>query len=122
MRTTETDILLASAARIATTASEQRVNYNFRGVHVIISVSAITDTPVLTPIIEGYDVASGAYYTLLTGSDITATGTTVLKIHPSISPIVNISARDGLPEKWRVRIVHDDTDSATYSVGANYIT
>jgi hypothetical protein len=115
------ETVLASAARTATVNSADFVNYNARGVHVIIDVTAITATPVLTPKIQGKDPVSGNYYDILIGTDITATGTTVLKIYPGVSALAGGSAVDILPRTWRVRIEHADADSATYSVGANLV-
>ncbi len=111
--------LLASAARTATLNTADQQNDEMRGVHVIIDVSALSATPSVTPTIQGKDPTSGKYYSLLVGLPITATGTTVLKVHPSILPKHNAAAQDLLPAKWRVRLVHADSDSITYSVGAN---
>jgi len=87
-------------------------------VHVIIDVTAITATPSVVATLQGKDPVSGNYYNLLVGVAIVATGTTVLKIYPGITALANASANDVLPRTWRVNLVHADTDSITYSVGA----
>lgn len=90
-----------------------------KAVHIIINVTSVTATPSVVPTIDGYDFTSGAWYNILTGNAITATGTTVLKISPEITASANASAKDILPREWRLQMTHADTDSITYSVGAN---
>jgi len=114
-----TETLLASAARTASTNSADFVNHNATGAHFIINVSALSDTPSIVVTVQGLDDASGVYYDVLVGTAITTTGITVLKVHPGINPIVNGSANDMLPRTYRVNVAHADTDSITYSVGAN---
>ena len=109
--------LLASAARTATTATADQTNYNGRGVHIIIDVTAIGAVTV-TPTIQGKDPASGKYYSLLAATAISATGTVVLKVGPGIQPFVSQSAADMLPRTWRVNFVHSNANSVTYSAGA----
>ena len=55
------------------------------------------------------------------GPAITATGTTVLRVHPEIPAAANLIAQDFLPEIYRVVMTHADADSITYSVGVNSI-
>ena len=71
--------------------------------------------------IEGKDLISGKYYTVLASAAITGTGTTVLKVYPGITASANASASDILPRTWRVTATHANTDSITYSVGASVI-
>lgn len=108
---------LASAARTATVNSSDLTNYNGRGCHVVIDVTAIVATPSLVVKIQGKDALSGKYYDILVATAITATGTTVLKVYPGITPTAGASASDMLPRTFRVRVEHADADSATYSVG-----
>jgi hypothetical protein len=111
-------VLLASAARTATVNTDDQTNHDFRGLHVIIDVTAIAATPSVVPKIQGKDIASGKYYDLLEGAAITGTGTTVLRVYPGIAAAANTKADDVLPRIWRVRFEHADADSITYSVGA----
>lgn len=78
----------------------------------------MTATPSVVPKIQGKDPVSGGYYDVLVGTAITATGMTVLKVGPGIGAVENGAANDFLPDTWRVRLEHADTDSITYSVGA----
>lgn len=111
--------ILASAARTATVNSDTQTNDKFRGGHVIIDVTAATDTPSVTPKIQGLDPLSGKWYDLLEGAAITGTGTTVLKVYPGITAAANVAVSDLLPAKWRVTMTHGDADSITYSVAFN---
>lgn len=115
------ETLLASAARTASVNSADFVNYNAKGAHFIIDVTAITDTPSITVTIQGKDALSSEYYDILTGVAITATGTTILKVYPGIGQIANGAASDILPRTYRVSVAHDDTDSITYSIGVNLV-
>ena len=111
--------LLASAARTASVDSADFTNYNGLGAHFIIDVSAIAATPSIVPTIQGKDPVSGNYYDILVGAAITTVGTTVLKVHPGISPLADGAANDILPRTFRISITAADADSITYSVGAN---
>jgi hypothetical protein len=115
------ETVLASAARTATTNSTDFTNYNAKGAHFIIDVTAITDTPSVVVTIQGKDSVSGEYYDILESVAITATGTTILKVYPGIGAVANGSASDILPRTYRVSITHADADSITYSVGANLV-
>lgn len=117
-----TDItLLASAARTASNDTADQTNYNGRGVHIVIDVTAIAATPSVVFTVQGKDALSGKYYTLLASTAIVGTGTTVLRIFPGATAAANLTANDILPRTWRVSIAHDNADSITYSVGASVI-
>jgi hypothetical protein len=90
-----------------------------RGVHIIIDVTAVTATPAVTFNIEGYDPISAKWYLLLASAAIATVSTTVLKIYPGLTAAANSVANDVIPEEWRIRPVHADTDSITYSVSVN---
>jgi len=110
--------VLASAARTASVNSSDLSNFNCRGVHIIIDVTADPAAASLTFTLQGKDAVSGKYYTLLTSAAIAAVGTTVLAVYPGITAAANVSAANILPKTWRVSVTAADTDSITYSVGA----
>lgn len=111
--------VLNSAARTATTTSDDFINYDAIGLQLIIDVTAVTATPSITVTIQGKDYLSGKYYTILSSAAITGTGTTVLRVFPSATAATNLAANDFLPINWRVSVAHGDTDSITYSISAN---
>jgi hypothetical protein len=114
-------IVLASAARTADTNSSDFSNFGASGIHVIIDVTVDPASASVTFTLQGKDEASGNYYTILTSSAIVGTGTTVLRVLPSVAASANVSVSDGLPAVWRINANHVDTDSITYSVGANLL-
>lgn len=116
-----TDTLLASAARTATVQSATQTNRDCRGVHIYIKTTAASLTPSVVPTVEGYDETSQSWYVLLTGAAITGVGAVTLKVYPGITTSTNVAVSDVLPRKWRLNMTHADTDSITYSAGANLI-
>jgi len=114
-------VLLPSAARAVAQAyaSGDQDGEGCEFLHVIIDVTAVTATPALTVKIQGKDRASGKYYDILVSAAIATVSTTVLKVGPGLTAAANLVANDFLPAIWRVTVTHGDTDSATYSVGAN---
>lgn len=112
-----TQILPSAARTAATVASADQTNSGWRGVHVVINVSAYTSGS-YTPYIQSKDPVSGTYYNVLVGNAISATGVTVLKVYPGMATIANGAASDFLPRTWRVYFVGASSQSMTFSVGA----
>ena len=81
-----------------------------------INVTATSATPSVVFTIDGQDPISGAAYNILTSAAITATGLTVLRVHPALSAAANTIAKDMLPAAVKVTATHADSDSITYSV------
>ena len=73
----------------------------------------------VTPKIEGYDPISGKYYTILEGTAIVAAGTTVLRVHPSLTTAANTIAKDMLPKHYKFTMTHGDVVNVIYSVAIN---
>lgn len=113
--------LLASAARTATAASADITNYNARGGHLVLNVTAIGSTSSIVPTVQGKDALSAAYYPILPGPTIAATGTYPLRVYPAITSTTNLYANDVLPRTWRVNVVHANVDTITYSIGYSLI-
>jgi len=111
--------LLASAARAASVNSADQTNYNSLGGHFTIDVTAIVSTPSIVITIQGKDALSGQYYDILVSDPITAVGTTILKVYPGTTVTANVSAADILPRTFRIKAVHADGDSITYSVSCS---
>jgi len=110
--------ILASAAQTATTVNTPvQLNGARKCVHVVVNVTSFT-SGTYTPTVQGYDAVANVYYTLLTGAAIAGTGTTVLKVCPSITPAANVAVSDMLPPAWRVTLAGASTPSMTFSVDA----
>lgn len=110
-----------SAARTAnpTAMDDQTNEKRNRGIRVVINVTAVTSTPSVVFTIQGKDIVSGEYFTLLASAAITGTGTTVLVVYPGLTASANAVANNVLSSVWRVIAVHGDSDSITYSVSAD---
>lgn len=121
MADNRSEVLLASAARTATTSTANQKNPDHRGVQVTIKATAAADTPSVVPTIEGYDPASDSWYTLLTGAAVTGVSAVTLTVYPGVTVAANVAASQALPAVWRVTMTAADADSLTYSVGANLI-
>jgi hypothetical protein len=108
-------VVFESAARTAT--ESKTISTPCIGGVFIIDVTAVTATPSVTFTIAGFDPASDKTWTILASAAITGTGTTVLRIHPSLTAAANTIAKDMLPQAIKVTATHSDADSITYSVG-----
>lgn len=114
--------LISHAAAAAGVSGSDQTNLNARGLLVGINITAGTGTlPTLQVIIEGKDVVSGVYYTLLASAAIAATaGFTLLTIYPGLVASANLVANQVLPRVWRARTVVGGTGAAvTATVSAN---
>jgi hypothetical protein len=115
--------LVIGAAGATTTQTSPDVNtLNFKGITVILDVSAI-GTANLTVQVQGKDFSnSGNYFTILASSGITANGTTAHTVYPGITaataPNGSTAVSIILPVWLRIRVVAGNANAATYTVGA----
>lgn len=117
LRMNEALTLLASAARTTTQTSADLLNYNGMSaiqVFLNVTVSAPGD---ITLKIQGKDPASAAYYDILVGANVTATGFYRYKVSPIIPSVANLIAQDHLPKTFRIVVTANTAGSMTYSVG-----
>jgi hypothetical protein len=110
------------AAAVGSNGADQ-VNYNGRGLHLTIDITAITGTtPTLTVTIQGKDPVSGKYYTLLASAALAAVATTVLRVYPGLAAAANLVANDALPRNWRViTVIGGTTPAVTATIAASII-
>lgn len=116
----------ASAARTATPATTELrlpggagVRGQFRGLAVIIDVTAVGVTPSVVFALEVSDGPADAYASVLTSAAVTAVGTTTLIVHPSVPTArANTLALGPLKSKWRLVATHGNGTTITYSVVA----
>jgi len=113
--------IYSSAARTANPTYVDQVNRNAKGLHCYIKCTAKISSPSVVFTIEAKDVLTGDYYTILASAAITDVGVTVLKVYPGLTPSANLIANDVLPRTWRIKAVHANSDSITYSVGVSLI-
>lgn len=123
IRGNTTLLVMASAARTASANSSTITNYNARGVLVTMYVTAVVDTPSCVLHIQG--ILAGTYKDLfIATAAITATGVYTYLLYPANVTIANdvTEAEDlPLPRSFRIRVIHADGDSITYSVECNLI-
>lgn len=111
-----------AAAGAGTTQSADQTNYNARGLHLVIDITAVGGTPTLTVTIEGKDPTSGKYYTLLASAALSSAATTVLRVYPALTASANLTASDILPRVWRVKsVIAGTTPSITATIAASVI-
>lgn len=115
-------VLLASAARTAAANSTTQVHPHIRGLTIVTEVTAITATPSITPTLQITNPVNGSWVTIATAGPITAIGVYVWQIFPGITvdtdgPVLWATSL-AVPQTSRLAMLHDDTDSITYSAGA----
>lgn len=115
------DIALITASAVTTSQqSADQTNVNGRGVKVVLDMTTV-GTGSVTLTIQGKDVASGKYYTLLAGAAVTTNSTNVYTVFPGATASANAAANDLLPHTWRVLVTANNVNATTYTVGASTI-
>lgn len=109
----EERLVFESAARTATPTAATIVCGSLGGLFVI-DVTAVAATPSVVFNIDG--VVAGVEYTIIDSAAITATGTTIIRVHPSLTAAANTIAKDILPQAVKISPIHADADSITYTV------
>ena len=101
-------------------ASANQMTLGTVGVQVRLNVTALTGTtPTLTVTLQGYDPASGTYFTILASAAIAAVGMTVLNVFPSATAVANGSVNAQMPQQWRIlTAIAGTTPAVTATVSA----
>jgi len=113
--------VLPSAARTTSQTVEWQGNLSCKGVEVFIDVTAVSGMPSLTLSVNNVDPLSGKSRAVLSSTAITTTGTTVLRVYPGITAAANAAASDFIAPFGNIKVTAANADSATYTVGANFI-
>lgn len=115
-----------TAARTATGNGVTATNYNGRGAHVFINVTAASGTtPTLVIKVQG-SVDGTNFYDLdatnAVTASITAVGTAVIRIYPGLTVVAAGTANQVLPRIWRcVWTIGGTTPSFTFTTTAAYL-
>jgi hypothetical protein len=109
-------VILPSAARTTLQTPAARLNEDAQYLDVIVDIT-VWSAGSITPTIQGYDEASGKWYTLLASAALAAVATTVLRIGPGLTAAANLVANVALPRVWRVSVAVAGAQSITYSIG-----
>lgn len=110
------ETVYASEARTAT-PTPVSVKSTAQAVEIVVDVTAITSTPSVVFNVERQDRASGKWVLLLASAALAAVATTRLRISPHLAAAANLVAQDHASGLLRVRPVHGNANSITYTVG-----
>lgn len=113
-------LVALSAAGAGTVNSADQVNYNGSCVTVVVDITVAGGTPTLTVTLQGKDIASGKYYTLLASTALASVATTPLVVCPGTTVSANLDVAAPLPRTWRVSaVVGGVTPAVTATIGAS---
>lgn len=115
--------LTLTAQGAATVNGTDLDNFGATGCHIIIDITAISGTsPTATFTLQGFDSASGKYYTIIASAALNAVATTILRVYPGLTAAANLVVSDVLPGAFRVIcVVGGTTPSVTATVGVALI-
>jgi len=114
-------------AQTATPNTQEFVAYpaEFGGLEVVFDVTAIGAAASLTLTISGVDELSGKIWPLATVVPVAATGTLVVRIHPSNAnaaasgtPAIQ-TVQGQVPGRIRIGVTHNNATANTYTVAAH---
>lgn len=112
-------LVTIAAQGAGTLNSPDIVNTNGKGVNIGINTT-VDAAGAYTVSIQGKDIVSGTYYTILTSASIAAAGFVLLSIYPGFTAAANTVANAVLPRTWRVQVVVT-TGPITATIGASVI-
>jgi len=115
---------VASGARAATYVGvDKQQSEMARGVYVILDLTTFVTAASLQVAIEIFDPASGKYIDLISATPVTANSTVIYIVSPNAvtgAPVTKgVSA--WLTKQWRIRVIHGNGNSHTYSVSYAYL-
>jgi hypothetical protein len=116
---TNATLITAVGATTSQTGTDQ-ININGKGVKVVLDMTNV-GTGSVTLTIQGKDVVSGKYYTLLAGAAVITNSTNVYELYPGLTAVASVSANTTLPRTWRVITTANLANATTYTVGASII-
>ena len=118
----DTGALITAAAATTTQTGANQYNVNAIGIMVVLDMTVNAGSAgSVTLTIEGYDLTSGKYYTLLTGAAVVSVSTNVYTLFPGATAVTNVAVNAHLPYIWRVKVTANNANPTTYTVGASVI-
>mgnify|MGYP000488087987 CR=1 FL=1 len=109
-------IELPSLSRTTTQTGRDTINSYHRGLYVVLDMTTV-GTGSVTLTIQGKDIASGKYYTILAGAAVTTNSTNIYKVYPGMTAAANAASNDILPSTFRILVTANNGNAAVYSVG-----
>lgn len=116
----DTGALITATGATTTQTSALQTNYNGRGIKVVLDMTTV-GTGSVTLSIQGKDIASGKFYTILAGAAVVTNSTNVYEVYPGNTNTTNLSANAVLPRTWQVVVTANNANPCTYTVGASVI-
>lgn len=113
-------VALASASRTTTQTLSDVPNPYHKGLIVVLDMTTV-GTGSVTLTIQGKDIASGKYYTILAGAAVTTNSTNTYRVYPGLSAVANTTANDVIPATFRLLVTANNANAATYSLGYSKI-
>jgi hypothetical protein len=116
-----TSAITVSGASAQTINGATQTNYNHRGAIFGVNVSQLSASTTIQFTVQGFDVVSGTWYTILQTAALSTTGFTQLTVYPGIASAANSAANSPLPRTFRVIAVIAGSGTATATVGTSKI-
>ena len=119
--------LLDSAYRNATATTADQSLPLHRGIRVSATVidtqnAGYVHNLGLIVTIQGKDPATSTYFTLLQSDTLFVEGTTTsFIVHPDITAVTNLMAKDLVPRSWRVQATLTDSGYINYKIGGEEV-
>lgn len=107
---------LASASRTTTQTLPDIDTGGAQYLNVVLDMTVV-GTGSVTLNINGLDPASGKYYTILNGAAVAGNSTNRYKVGPTVTASANAIAQDYLPAVIQLKVVANNANAATYSLG-----
>lgn len=110
--------LVPSGIYTATASAEFQVDAPASSIEVVYDQTAGTAAQSVTVSIEAFNVASGAWDTLLTAAAGTSatTDSKSLLIGANVNAVANVAAARAVRRRMRVTVTHADAKNVTYSL------
>lgn len=117
----QSSVVTINGASAQTIDSANMTNYNHRGAQIGVNITQISASTTVQFAIQGLDVASGQWYTLLTSATFSTVGFTLLTVYPGATVTSNVSVSTPLPRTWRVVATISGAGTVTATVGVSAI-
>lgn len=115
---TDIGALITVTGATTNQTSTDQINVQYRGLKIVLNMTTV-GTGSVTLSLRGKDLASGQYYTIFTGNNVTTNSINVYTIYPGVVGVTGVSAGDILPRTWNVLVTANNANATTYTVGAS---
>lgn len=116
----DTGKYINAVAATTTKNGDDLYSAGYRGVKVVLDMTTV-GTGSVTLTIQGKDLASGKYYTLLAGAAVITDSMNVYTVFPGAPATGNVSANDQLPQMFRVIVTANNGNATSYTIGVNLL-